>query len=391
MTVSVSLKRLLAAVAILSILAACSDDKTKDEEPADLTDVDAQLKVERLWSYGFGGDSDRLRLALRATVANDVAYAAGYNGEVTALAAATGRKVWSIKTKLPLSAGPAVGNGIVVVGASDGTVIALNSVDGVERWRTRLSSEVLAMPVVTNGIVLIRTVDGRLVALDETDAKQKWVIEQQVPRLSLRGTAPPVVAGDVVYAGFDNGRVVAVELATGDTQWDTAVSSPRGRNELERLIDIDAPVRAVGEDILVMGFQGRVAMLARDSGQIWWAQDFSSYRGFTVQEDSVYASNAEGVVVAMRRVDGSVMWEQPALHLRVLTAPAIDGRALVVGDYEGYLHWLDPVSGQIIARKSTDGERITNAPLAVDGRVFVQTDGGKLIAFKTEPKPAKKS
>jgi outer membrane protein assembly factor BamB len=324
-------------------------------------------------------------------VVGDVAYAAGYGGEVTALAAATGRKKWSVKTKLPLSAGPAVGDNIVVVGASDGTIVALNVADGAERWRTRLSSEVLASPVVTNGLVLVRTVDGRLSALDETDAKQKWAVEQPVPRLSLRGTAPPIVAGDTVFAGFDNGRVVAIDLASGDTQWDTAVSSPRGRNELERLIDIDAPVRAVGEDVLVAGFQGRVAMLAKDSGQIWWARDFSSYRGFTVQDESMYASSSDGTVVAMRRVDGSVMWEQPALHLRVLTAPAIDGRALVVGDHDGYLHWLDTVSGQIIARKGTDGERITNAPLVADGRVFVQTDGGKLIAFKTTPKPAKKS
>jgi outer membrane protein assembly factor BamB len=212
------------------------------------------------------------------------------------------------------------------------------------------------------------------------------VVEQTVPKLSLRGTAPAAIVGDTVIAGFDNGRVVAVELATGDTQWDTVVGSPRGKNELERLVDIDAPVRLIGDDVFVVGYQGRVAMLGRDTGQIWWARDFSSHRGFTVEGDELFASSAEGVVVAMRRADGTVTWEQPALRQRGLTAPAVDGQALVIGDYEGYLHWLNRATGELMARVGTDGDRVTNPPLVVDGRVFIQTDHGKLIAFKAKAK-----
>jgi outer membrane protein assembly factor BamB len=380
-----SARRVIYAMSCLLALAACGDSKDVDE-PADLVDFEAQLDVKRAWSYGFGGDSDRLRLALRPAIADGVAYAIGYNGEIAALSADSGKRIWRAKTDLPLSAGPAVGEGVVIAGATDGTLIALESKDGSERWRHRLSSEVLATPVVAGDLVLIRTVDGRLSALTLDKPEVKWAVEQAVPRLSLRGTAPPTVAGDTVYAGFDNGRVVAVELTTGDTQWDTVVSTPRGRNELERLIDIDSPVRAAGEDILVMGFQGRVAMVARDSGQIWWARDFSSYRGFVLQDDVMYATGADGVVVAMRRTDGSVIWEQPAMKLRGLSGPAIDGSTLVVGDFDGYLHWLNLADGAIVARKSAGGERITNTPVVADGRVYVQNDSGKLYAFQTKPK-----
>lgn len=379
------MKRLLSLLAAFVFLAACGDSKEVDP-PAELVDIDSQLKVQRSWSYSLGGKADRLRLALRVAVVDGVAYAAGYDGEAVALSADTGRKVWSVKTKLPLSAGPGVGEGLIVIGASDGTLIALDAQTGAERWRKRMSSEVLATPVLVSGSVIVRTVDGRLTALSTADAEQRWVVEQNVPRLSLRGTAQPYVSGDLVIAGFDNGRVVAVELATGDTQWDTVVGAPAGKNELERLVDIDAPVRVVGDDVFVTGFQSRVAMLARDSGQIWWARDFSSYRGFNVVGDELIASSSEGLVVAMRRSDGSVAWEQAALRQRALTAPAIDGDVLVVGDFEGYLHWLNRGDGQLMARAKTDGERITNPPLAAEGRVFVQTDGGKVIAFKVEPK-----
>jgi outer membrane protein assembly factor BamB len=379
------MKRLLTVVTLLALLAACGKSKDNDP-PAKLVSFEPHLKVEQLWKYGFGGKSIRLRLALRVAVDGDVAYLAGYTGEVRAVKAENGKKLWSVKTKSPLSAGPSVGEGLVVVGALDGTVIALDAKSGKERWRHRMTSEVLAAPLIAKSAVVVRTVDGRLIALEAADAKQRWGVEQTVPRLSLRGTAPPVLAQDAVIAGFDNGRVVAVDIITGDVHWDTVVSSPSGRTELERLVDIDAPVRVVGDDVFVTGFQGRVAMLARDSGQIWWARDFSSYRGFNVEGATIYASNSEGVIVAMRKSDGTVTWEQAALRQRALTAPTVDGEALVVGDYDGYLHWVSMADGTMLARKKADGERISNAPLVADGRVFVQTDAGNVIAYKSKPK-----
>jgi outer membrane protein assembly factor BamB len=378
------MKRLLPVLAFAALLAACGDSKDTDP-PAKLVDIKPTLKVEKLWSYGLKGDK-HLRLALRVAVADGVAYAAGYDGEVAAMSADKGRKLWSVKTKLQLSAGPGVGEGIVVVGAKNGFLIALDAKTGKERWRHRMSSEVLATPTLAAGTVVVRTVDGHLVALATSNAEQRWVVEQSVPKLTLRGTAPAYIAGDTVVAGFDNGRVIAVELATGDTQWDTLVDSPHGKNELERLADIDAPVHVVGDDVFVAGYQGRVAMLGRDTGQIWWARDFSSYRGFTIEGDAIYASSSEGLVVAMRRTDGTVDWEQARLRQRGLTAPAVDGNAIVVGDYEGFLHWLNRTTGDLMARESTDGDRITNAPLVVDGRVYVQTDHGKVIAYKTKAK-----
>jgi outer membrane protein assembly factor BamB len=310
-------------------------------------------------------------------------YAAGHNGDVTALSSDTGRRVWSVRTRLPLSAGPEAAGGLVVLGSSDGDVIALDAASGAERWRKAVGSEVLARPLVVNNLVVIRTVDGRVEGLSAADGAQRWSVDESVPRLTLRGTAPPVYADDRIIVGFDNGKVLAIDPRNGDVLWDTVVNAPSGRTELERLADIDAAPRIVGDDVYVVGFQGRMAMLALDSGQTWWARDASSYRGFALDEQNIYLTNADSVVVAMRRSDGAVQWEQDVLRRRGLTAPALDGQALVVGDFEGYLHWLDKSSGEIIARQKTDGERITNAPVAAEGGVFVQSDAGKLLAFRT--------
>jgi outer membrane protein assembly factor BamB len=288
---------------------------------------------------------------------------------------------------MALSAGPGVGDGVVVFGSSDGNVVVLDAATGAERWRHAVSSEVLARPLVAEGMVIVRTVDGRLQSLSLTDASQRWVVQQAVPPLSLRGTGPAIRVGEAAIAGFDNGRVVAVDLKSGETLWDALVSPPQGRTELERLVDLDSDIKAAGDDVFVVGFQGRAAMLARESGQIWWAKEISSYRGFGMDDENLYITNANGGVLAFKRRDGGPVWEQlDALRLRGLTAPQVDGGAVVVGDFEGYLHWLDKSTGTVIGRVKTGGDRITNAPVVAGGKVYVQTDTGRLVAYKSAPR-----
>ena len=380
--------RVAAAATALLVMLGCDNDKEVDP-PAELTKITTTRDVRKAWSVGLGGDSERLRLALKPAVVDGVVYAASHDGEVAAFSADKGKRVWAAKTKLSLSAGPEVGGGLVVLGSSDGDIIALDAANGSQKWRKSIASEILAQPLVVGDIVVVRTVDGHIEGLAAADGVTKWAVDEQVPRLTLRGTAPPVLAGDRVIAGFDSGKVLAVDPRNGEVLWDAMVNAPRGRTELERLSDIDSPARISGDDIFVVGFQGRVAMLARDSGQIWWARDTSSYRGFSMDDENLYLTNSDSVVIAMRRSDGAVQWEQNTLKRRGLTAPAIDGDALVVGDFQGYLHWLDKATGAIVARQKTDGERITNAAVTDNSRVFVQTDSGKLLAFRSAAREVK--
>jgi len=366
------------------VLAACSDKPV--DPPAELVDIKPTLQVKKLWSDGLGGDAKHLRLGLQPAVADGVVYAASHDGEVIALTADKGRRLWRVKTKLQLGGGPAVGEGIVALGSTKGELVALEAQTGKTRWQHQLSGEIIARPTVSNGLVFVRTVDGFLTALSEVDGSVRWSSDQPVPKLSLRGTSAPVVVDGLVYCGFDNGKLVAFDVASGDMAWNTAISSPSGRTELDRLADVDSVAAVSGRDVFVAGYQGKVAMLDRESGQIWWSKEASSYRGVSIDDNVVYMTRADGGVTALRRTDGQIVWEQNALHQRGLTTPAQAGDDVIVGDFEGYLHWLSKTNGSVQARVKTDGERITNAPVVADGRIFVQTDAGKLIAFETKPK-----
>jgi outer membrane protein assembly factor BamB len=379
------MRKALALLAALALLGACSKEKDV-EPPAELVDFTARLSISEAWSVGMGGGEQVMRFALGPARDGSTVYVAGHDGDVAAIDLESGRSGWRADVKLNLSAGPGVGEGVVVVGSPEGDVVALNAADGGERWRVRLLGEILARPAVGASRVVVHTVDGRVHGLNAADGATEWTYEQQVPRLSLRGSAPPVIDGDTVFCAFDNGKVSALNAADGELLWSATVSAPSGRTELARLVDIDSAVEVAGDDIYVVGFQGRLAMLARDSGQIWWARDLSSYRGLSLDETALYVSTAEGVVVAVSRRDGTEIWRQEGLRMRRLSTPVVDGDAVIVGDFEGYLHYLDRTSGEMLARTRAGGSAISSRPLVAGGLVIVQDDGGRVSAFRARPR-----
>jgi outer membrane protein assembly factor BamB len=379
-------KILLVCLALMAILAigACSKKDKKIDPPAALVDFVPRLSVQKLWSESVGGGEKHLRLGLSPAADGAKVFAASHSGDVLALDIASGHNLWHAETKRPLSAGPGVGAGLVVVGSEKGDVIALNLDTGAELWRVKVAGELLSAPAIGASAVVVRTVDGRLRGLARADGHELWSVDQTVPRLSLRGAAPPVLVGDTAICGFDNGKVVAVNVLTGDVLWENAVAPAKGRTELERLVDIDSAVEIADQDVFVVGFQGRAAMLALESGQIWWARDASSYRGLALDPDALYIADADGAVIAMRRKDGSELWRQDLLHRRALSAPAIDGDAVVVADFEGYVHWIDRSDGAIVGRARSGGDRVTR-PIVANGIVLVQNDSGALTAFRSRP------
>ena len=375
-----------AALAALLAVAACSKDKNVDE-PAKLTPLPhPSVHVTHLWGHSMGDKKAAvLRLGQGISIADNRVFAAAHKGEVVALDLTNGRVIWHAKTKAPLSGGTAASSALVVAGASDGQLFALDSATGHTRWNVRLNGEVLAPAAITERLIAVRTVDGKLHALSPEDGHELWATEQQVPRLSLRGTASPVISGDLVLCGFDNGKVVAVSAADGSVQWEATVTPPHGRTELERLDDIDSPVRVADRDVYAVGFQGKVAMLAIDTGQVWWSHDDSSYRGLILDEDTLYLADADGVVTALKARTGAEVWQQKALLHRGLSPIAVMDDAVLAGDFQGYLHFLDKASGALAARVSAGGGRISTQPLVVGDVVVVVNDHGQINAFRVKP------
>lgn len=377
-------RQILAAAVLIAVTAGCGRDNDSGEAPAELVSFDERLEVRRLWSSRVGGSAERLRLGLSPATDGARIFAASHGGDVAAFDLENGRRSWSSQTNLPLSAGPAYGAGVVALGTTDGELIALEADTGSELWRQAVGAEVLAPPAIGGEVVALRTVDGRLRGYSSLDGRELWTVVQTVPALTMRGNTAPYVAGSSVVAGFDNGRLGAYQLSSGDVLWEFAVAAPSGRTELDRLVDISAGLQVAGNDVFAVGYHGRAIGVALENGVVLWQQELSSYAGLGVDVSSVYVTDEFSELVALERGSGTPRWRQDALRLRDVTAPAAFGNTIVVGDFEGFLHWIDPGDGTFLARERAASNRITSAPLVVGRNMIVQSEDGTVAAYTVE-------
>jgi outer membrane protein assembly factor BamB len=382
--------RLISALVFALLLSGCGTfaDPTEwfDEEeanaPTPLGEIVNTISVQRLWIRDTGAGTDERRLNLAPLVASGVVYVAAADGDVQALDAETGRTLWSVELDLPVSGGPGVGEGMVLLGTSDGELIALAQDDGELRWRAQLSSEVLSIPQAANGTVVVNTNDGKLFGLEATNGNERWRYEREVPVLTLRGTGSPVLSGGAAYIGMSGGKLVALRIDNGGLLWDASITVPSGRSELERLADIDGDPLVFGGGVFVATYQGEVAAVEQRSGRQAWRRNLSAYSGMAADGRRLFLSDEEGVVWALDVRSGSAEWSQDGLKFRRLSDAAVLGDYVVLGDFEGYVHWIDRNSGELLGRTRVGSAPITTGIQVNDDLLFVQGDDGDLAAYR---------
>jgi len=374
---------LLTAFLCLLLVQACKSwGNPEPGDPAPLVDFDATVKVKRIWSTGVGDGMGKAGISMPPMFADGVIYTADAKGQLTAVGAEKGNKIWTIKTKQAFSGGPAVGESLLVMGTLDGTVLAFDAADGSERWSARVSSEVLAVPGISENIVVVRCIDGRVFGLDANTGTRVWIYDSSVPLLTLRGNTNILLRGSTVFVGYPDGTVAALQVADGTVMWSQSVVSPDGRTELERLADIGTQMVIVASDLIVSSYKKRIASLAADSGRLLWFKEIPSFTGVQVDRTNLAVSDFGGNLWLLDRRNGSTLWKIDQLTNRGLTLPAFYGDLVVVGDKEGYLHWINISDGAFVAREREGKKGFASAPLTVGTTLYVLTSKGTLSAYR---------
>lgn len=351
------------------------------EPPTPLETISNSITVARLWSEGTGKSIESL-LSLRPIVQNGRVYIAGSGGVVTALDAESGTTIWVQDTRARIGGGPGVGEGLVLVGTRDGEVIALSATDGKEKWRARVTSEVLSVPSASEGIVVARAIDGRMFGLSADEGDRVWVHDRSVPTLTLRGSSSPVLYRGLVIYGSDSGRLTGLVLKKGFPVWESSIAFPSGRSELDRIVDIDGDPVIKDDIIYVASYQGSIVALDIRNAKPVWKRSFSSYNGMSADGKNLYITDDLGNVSALDRRTGATLWKQEKLLHRKVTAPAVIGEHVVVGDFEGYVHWLSVDDGRFVARDKVGGSGISSMPISDGKRVYVFGNDGTLSALQ---------
>ena len=373
-------------LAALIALQGCSWFKSwGDPEPGDpapLVKFEESLEVRKAWSTSVGDGMGKLGINMAPVFSNGKLYTADYEGRLVIVNADNGQKVWEQKTKQAFSGGPGLDDERLYMGTIDGRVIAYDRETGVELWNAQVSSEVLAPPASADGIVVVRCIDGRVFGLDDVSGRRIWIYDHSVPLLTLRGNANVLLRAGIAFIGYDDGSVVSLRIDDGSVVWNQTVVSPEGRTELDRLSDIGTQMVIVASDLIVSSYKSRLVSLAADSGRLLWFKDVSSASGVVVDRTKLAVSEKNDDLWMLDRRNGSTVWKVDHMSNSGLTRPAFYGNYVVVGDSEGYLHWLDSDIGSFVARVRAGKDGFAASPLTVGTTLYVLTRKGKLVAYR---------
>lgn len=378
----------LVGVGVLALMTGCStlnslnpfaSDK-KGDQPAKLVELKGSMAVRTAWKLDIGKAKG---YQFSPALSGNTLVVAAADGAIARVDAATGKQLWRVKADSDLSAGVGTDGNLIVVGAEKGILMGYD-MDGKLLWKTQLSSEILSAPVVSQGIVVARSIDNRIVGVDATDGSKKWTVQKVAPPLTLRNAPGMIVAGTDVIVAQPGGKLSALIIATGAPRWDVEVGISRGATELERVTDIGGAPVLFENEVCAASYQGRVGCFDLVTGSARWTRDLSSSVGVAVDQLFVFAPDDKGALNAFTRDTGASSWKNDKLSFRRLSTPLSYGRAVAVGDYEGYVHFLSREDGSFLARAATDGSPIVGTPLVAGANLIFQTQNGTVTAIAVE-------
>ena len=351
--------------------------------------VNNQFSIQQVWRNSTAGNTHIYSLLGPINYDNAV-YVASRSGQVKAVDLSNGHTIWdknlsqstlfSSKTAL-FSGGVSADDKYVYIGSERAVVYALDRNDGNVIWEKPVRGEVLARPVSSADKLIIHTANGNLQALNRNTGADEWDVMLEVPPLSLRGNSTPTIAHGAAIFGDDTGHVNAYYINNGQLIWQQRISQPSGSTEIAKLNDVDSTPVIEGNLAYAIGYNGNVVALDLSNGQIVWRKEMGSTHSFVVDSQQLFVVDQNDNVRAVSKNGGAILWTQASLLHRQLTDPVIYENYIVVGDFEGYLYWLDKDNGEIVAKTQVSSSGLISKPLVVDNKIVVQAKNGDIYAF----------
>lgn len=371
--------RLSAALLLASMLVGCTNEPPP-VPPASLKATSAEISPLRIWRSNVG-EAGRGRF--EPMVADDQVIAANRRGKITSFSADNGMRRWTSELDVRLTSGISGDDGQIYVGDIDGVLHALDDQTGETLWTAPGSSEILVPASAGFGSLIVRSTDGRVVSLDPATGDVLWTVSNTPPALTLNGYSRPLVLESGVLLGLDDGRLLALDVDNGKPFWESVISVPSGRSEIERLVDIDADIVVDTDGIYLANYQGKAARLEPSQGQIVWSVPFSAGSGIGVRNEDLIVIDDQDGVHKLDKGTGQIIWSNEEMPGRRLSPPAFTKAGdIVVGDTEGYIHVIDIDTGSIIGRARLSDEAIIARPVATEDAMFVQTTDGVVGAYR---------
>lgn len=346
-------------------------------QPAALQAVSGVVSATQAWTARIGP----VTFPLDVNVSGTTAVLAGNDGTVAAIDARTGADLWRTNVGAPIAAGVGSDGKVAAVVTQSNIVVALQ--DGREIWRQKLNAQVYTAPFVGGGRVFVLAADRSISAFDGQTGRKLWTQQRPNEPLVLRQSGVMLAVGDTLVVGF-SGRLAGLNPGNGSVRWEAPIASPRGINDVERLVDLVGRVSRDGDVVCARAFQASVGCVNTARGNLLWTKPANGSEGIQGDDRFLFGTESDGVVQAWRRTDGERAWTTDSLRFRHLTAPLVVGRSIAIGDFTGFIHLLSREDGSALGRLSTDGSAIAAAPALAGNTLIAVTRNGGVFGFVPE-------
>ena len=366
------LNRLSLAVACLA-LAACSGPSRP--KPTEIQGVTVLQDVRTSWTAQLG----KVDFPLVVSAKDDRIALANSQGVVAVLDANTGKDVWRLKLDHAISAGVGSDGQQLAVVTRNNELVTLQ--DGKVQWRKSLPAQSFTAPLVAGARVFVLTADRSVIAFDAATGRQLWTQQRPGEPLVLKQAGVLLAFKNTLLVGL-SGRLAGLDPNTGVIRWESAIATPRGTNDIERLVDLVGPFDRVGDVVCVRAFQAAVGCVNVERGQGVWTRPSAGEMGVSGNENLLIAPMSNGVVQAFNRINGERLWDTERLKYRILSAPLVTPRGVLVADNGGWLYLLSLADGALLNRIKLDSEELATAPVFAGGRYVVVTREGRVTGLQ---------
>ncbi|MES2937972.1 MAG: outer membrane protein assembly factor BamB [Pseudomonadota bacterium] len=364
----------LAGCSAFSWLPFVGGSTVEKPKPAELQPSPGLIGVRQAWTTRVGEVSFPLSVSVNGAVVT----LGATDGTIAALDGATGRELWRASARAPLAAGVGSDGRLAAVVTRANEVVAF--ADGKELWRQKLPAQAYTAPFVAGGRVFVLAGDRSVTALDGQSGNRLWTQQRQGEPLVLRQSGVILAVGDTLVVG-QSGRLAGLNPTNGSIRWEAPIATPRGINDVERLVDLVGRVSRIDNSVCARAFQAAVGCVDTTRGTTVWSQRAGGAEGVHGDATQVFGTESDGKVMAWRRDSGERAWSTDKLAWRGLTAPLLLGRSVVVGDSLGFVHLLSREDGSLLTRLSTDGSAIAAAPVLAGNTMVVVTRNGGVFGF----------
>ncbi len=367
----------VAALGLTVLLASACSFSPKKPEPTALPPVAALMGTQLAWTAQVGPGPAH---AAPQVVGSRV-YLAGAGGTVAAIDAETGRDLWRTSLGTALATGVGADGETAAVVTQDNALIAL--ANGQQRWRVQLPAKVFTTPLVAGGRVFVITADRTVLAFDGSNGARLWSQPRPGEPLVLSQAGVLLAVGDTLVAGL-SGRLTGLNPQNGSLRWETPIATPRGTNEVERLVDLVGPVSRLGDSVCARAYSAAVGCVDATRGSVVWTQPAQGSSGLAGDDRLVFGTESNGQVRAWQRASGEAAWSMDRLKYRSLSAPLAVGRVVALGEATGTVHLLSREDGSELTRLATDGSAVVGGPVLAGQVLLVQTRKGGVFAWRPQ-------